>query len=228
MVYLLDQRCMESTVWERGNRRLFCTYLGKEYSEEEVKRAIATFYHGKYRKSDNAVKEAAVFLSKNMIVGWFCGKSEFGPRALGHRSIIANPCNRDMKDILNRRVKFREDFRPFAPIFLYEETDKWFGEKIDNPYMLIVKEVLPEVREQIPAVVHVDNTARLQSVKREQNPKVYDLIVEFGKITGVSVILNTSFNVKGEPIVESPEDAIWCFLKTDIDVLVLEDYILEK
>lgn len=207
---------------------MFSAYLGKEYSEKEVKWAITTFYHGKFRKSDNVVKETAVFLSKNMIVGWFCGKSEFGPRALGNRSIIANPCDESMKDILNRRVKFREAFRPFAPIFLYEETEKWVGEKIDNPYMLIVKEVLPGVRTQIPAVVHVDNTARLQSIKREQNPKVYDLIVEFGKITGVSVILNTSFNVKGEPIVESPEDAIQCFLKTDLDVLILEDYILEK
>lgn len=207
---------------------MFGAYLGKEYSEEEIKGAIENLYDGKYRKSDNVVKETAVFLSKNMIVGWFCGKSEFGPRALGDRSIIANPCNKDMKDILNRRVKFREAFRPFAPIFLYEETEKWFGEKIDNPYMLIVKKVLPEVREQIPAVIHVDNTARLQSIKREQNPKVYDLIVEFGKITGVSAILNTSFNVKGQPIVESPEDAVRCFLKADIDVLVLEDYILEK
>lgn len=207
---------------------MFNAYLGKEYSEEEIKDAIEKNFTGIYRISDNIAKDTAELLSKNLIVGWFQGKSEFGPRALGHRSIIANPCNKDMKDILNKRVKFREKFRPFAPILLYEETEKWFGKKINNPYMLIVKEVLPDCRDKIPAVVHVDNTARLQTITKEQAPKIYNLLIEFGKITNVSIVLNTSFNVKGEPIVESPKDAILCFLKTDIDVLVLENYILMK
>lgn len=207
---------------------MFNTYLGREYNEVEIREAIKKYFKGTYRISNNVAKDTAELLSQNLIIGWFQGRSEFGPRALGHRSIIANPCNKNMKEVLNKRVKFREEFRPFAPIFLCEETEKWFGKKINNPYMLIVKEVLSDCRHKIPAVVHVDNTARLQTITKEQSSEIYNLLVEFGKITNISVVLNTSFNVKGEPIVESPKDAILCFLKTDIDVLVLGRYILMK
>lgn len=207
---------------------MFSGYLGREYTNKEIKTTIDKYFTGKWKISNDIAKETAELLSENLIIGWFQGKSEFGPRALGHRSIIANPCKKDMKDILNRRVKFREEFRPFAPIFLYEEVEMWCGKNISSPYMLIVEEVLPDLRHKIPAVVHVDNTARLQTVTKEEAPEVYNLIVEFGKITGVSVVLNTSFNIKGEPIVETPRDAIRCFLGTDIDVLVLGNYILMK
>lgn len=207
---------------------MFSGYLGKEYTEKEILSAIKNGFCGDYKLSKNIAKDTAELIYKDLIVGWFQGRSEFGPRALGHRSIIANPCNKDMKDILNKRVKFRENFRPFAPMFLYEEVENWVGVKIDSPYMLMVKEVLPQCRNKIPSVVHIDYTARLQTVTVEQAPEVYNLIVEFGKLSGVSVVLNTSFNIKGEPIVESPQDAINCFLKTNIDVLVLKNYILYK
>ncbi len=207
---------------------MFSAYLGREYSEKEIRGAINKYFKGTHKISDNISKDTAELLSKNLIIGWFQGRSEFGPRALGHRSIFANPRNKNMKEILNEKVKFREEFRPFAPIFLQEETTKWFGKNIDNPYMLIVKKVLSDCRYKIPAVVHVDNTARLQTITKEQDLEIYNLLVELGRLTNVAVVLNTSFNVKGEPIVESPKDAILCFLKTDIDALVLGRNILIK
>ena len=160
--------------------------------------------------------------------GWFQGRSEFGPRALGNRSIIADPRTPEMKDILNSRVKHRQPFRPFAPIVLFERAKEIFEGDEDSPYMLIAKHVRPEWRDKIPAIVHVDGTARVQTVRQETNDVLYRLLKEFDAITGVPVLINTSFNIKGQPIVETPADAMDCFLNTGIDCLILHDTLIEK
>jgi carbamoyltransferase len=162
------------------------------------------------------------------VVGWFQGRSEFGPRALGNRSIIADPRKAEMKDILNKRVKHRQSFRPFAPIVLAERAKEIFEGDEDSPFMLIAKRVRPEWRDKIPAIVHVDGTARVQTVRQDQNEVLYRLLKEFDAITGVPVLINTSFNVKGEPIVETPEDAVECFLSTGIDYLALQNMAMTK
>jgi carbamoyltransferase len=152
---------------------------------------------------------------------------EFGPRALGGRSILADPRDPKMRDTLNMKIKFREGFRPFAPSVLADKSPEWFEIDCDSPYMLLVAQV-HENKRQIPAVTHVDGSARLQSVRREENPLYYDLIAEFDKLTGVPVIINTSFNVRGEPIVCTPHDAYLCFMRTNMDYLVAGPYILDK
>jgi len=162
------------------------------------------------------------------VIGWFQGRSEFGPRALGNRSIIADPRTAEMKDILNKRVKFRQAFRPFAPIVLAERSKEIFEGDEDSPFMLLAKRVRPEWRDKIPAIVHVDGTARVQTVRQEHNDRLYRLLKEFEAITGVPVLLNTSFNVKGEPIVETPRDAVECFLTTGIDYLAIHDLLISK
>jgi carbamoyltransferase len=162
------------------------------------------------------------------MVGWFQGRSEFGPRALGNRSILADPRKPEMKDILNTRVKHRQAFRPFAPIVLAERAEDVFEGDEDSPFMLLAKRVRPEWRERIPAAVHVDGTARVQTVSRETNPILHRLLEEFDAITSVPVLINTSFNVKGEPIVETPHDAVACFLTTGMDYLVLHDMLVGK
>jgi len=203
-------------------------YLGREYSDEEILEVIKNYPKLKYEKSLDIAKHTAKLIAEGKIVGWFQGGSEYGPRALGHRSILVNPCIPDMKDYLNSRVKFRESFRPFAPSVLYEDQTKYFEIEQYTPYMLIVANVKKDKQQVIPAVTHIDGTARLQSVTKECNGIYYDLIHEFKEITGESVILNTSFNVKGEPIVETPKDAIECFLKTNIDNLAIGSFILSK
>jgi carbamoyltransferase len=171
---------------------------------------------------------AAKVLAQGKVTGWFQGRSEFGPRALGNRSIIADPRTPEMKDKLNTRVKFRQAFRPFAPIVLFERAHEIFEGDEDSPYMLLAKRVRPEWRDKIPAIVHVDGTARVQTVRQETNDRLYRLLKEFDAITGVPVLLNTSFNVKGEPIVETPGDAVDCFLSTGIDYLALHDRLVAK
>jgi carbamoyltransferase len=153
---------------------------------------------------------------------------EWGPRALGNRSILADPRNATMKDILNDRVKHREDFRPFAPAILEERMSEYMDLDCSSPFMLLIAGVRKEQHGTIPAVTHVDGTARPQSVNRDQNPLFYDLIKEFHRQTGVPVLINTSFNVRGEPIVCSPTDALNCFLSTGIDVLVMDQFVVEK
>jgi carbamoyltransferase len=153
---------------------------------------------------------------------------EWGPRALGNRSILADPRKEDMKDKLNSQVKFRESFRPFAPSVLEDRVHEFFNCEGSFPFMNVVVDVLPEARGRIPAVTHVDGTARIQTVSRKTNPKYYDLIEEFDAITGVPVILNTSFNVKGEPIVLTPKEAIRCFYSTGMDYLVMDNYVIGK
>jgi len=156
------------------------------------------------------------------VIGWFQGAMEFGPRALGHRSILGDPRRADMKDILNRRIKHREPFRPFAPAILAEATADWFVRAAPSPAMLLVDEVRAEKRGLVPAVVHADGTGRLQTVQREHSPRFYALIAAFAERTGVPILLNTSFN-EHEPIVCSPLDALRCFVKTHMDALALHN-----
>jgi carbamoyltransferase len=167
-------------------------------------------------------------LAEGKIIGWFQGKMEFGPRALGNRSILADPRNAAMKDIVNKKVKHREPFRPFAPSVLEERSGEYFEIDCASPFMLLVCRVKEGMRSRIPATVHVDGTARLHTVRRDWNPRFYDLIREFGRLTAVPVVLNTSFNVRGEPIVCTPEDAIRCFLGTQMDALFLDRFLIEK
>ncbi len=162
------------------------------------------------------------------MLGWLQGPSEFGPRALGNRSILADPRTPAMKDTLNARVKHRQAFRPFAPIVLEERAADIFEGAGESPFMLMAKPVSREWRDKIPAIVHVDGTARVQTVSKDTNERLYRLLKEFEALTGVPVLINTSFNVKGEPIVETPRDAVECFLSTGIDVLVLHDTIVTK
>jgi carbamoyltransferase len=180
--------------------------LGVEYVDDVVQSAGNRLLLNRKIFNDpgqGICRESAKLLSEGYVFGWFQGRSEFGPRALGNRSIMADPRRADMKDKLNKRVKFRQAFRPFAPIVPYERaTDIFVGED-ESPFMLRAKHVRPEWKDRIPAVVHVDGTARVQTVRREHNERIYNLLMEFEKLTGVPVLVNTSFNIKGEPIVES-------------------------
>lgn len=208
--------------------RMKTAYLGKCYSDQDIDEVLNSFENIVIEKPQNLPEQAAKLISEGKIVSLFQGGSEFGPRALGNRSILADPTRTDMKDLINSRVKFREGFRPFAPAVLFEYQKEYFDIEQYTPYMLIVADVIECKKEHIPSVTHVDGTARLQSVIREYNELYYDIIDEFRKITGVPVLLNTSFNVKGEPIVETPEDAIKCFSGTDIDHMVIGSYLLSK
>lgn len=201
--------------------------LGKEFSNVQIKRFLDD-EHIQYRHIEHIEKETALMLSKGKIVGWFQGKSEFGPRALGCRSILADPRKAEMKDILNDKVKHRESFRPFAPSVLAEKCADYFETGYPSPYMLLVYNVRDEKKKVIPAVTHVDGTARVQTVEKSVKPLYWQLIKEFDAITGVPVILNTSFNVQGEPIVNSPADAYRCFMSTQMDNLVMGNYLLSK
>jgi carbamoyltransferase len=203
-------------------------YLGPTYSDAE----IAQYLDGagaKYRTlSDRElVEQTAKLLSESNVVGWFQGRMEFGPRALGGRSILADPRDPKMRDTLNMKIKFREGFRPFAPSVLADKASEWFDIDCDSPYMLLVAQVR-EGKRVIPSVTHVDNSARLQTVTRAESPLYYDLISEFEKLTGVPIVINTSFNVRGEPIVCTPHDAYLCFMRTNMDHLVLGHHLLDK
>jgi carbamoyltransferase len=207
------------------------TYLGVEYTDQEADAAANNWLIRREvldTPGTDICSETAKVLSEGHVVGWFQGRSEFGPRALGNRSILADPRKASMKDLLNARVKHRQSFRPFAPIVLAERANEIFEGNEDSPFMLLAKNVRPEWRDKIPAIVHVDGTARVQTVRREHNERLYRLLKEFEKITGVPVLLNTSFNVKGEPIVETPGDAVKCFLGTGIDYLALHDMLISK
>jgi carbamoyltransferase len=206
-------------------------FVGAPYRDEDV-RASATKRLVRLQTtsttSQNICAETAKLLSEGHVFGWFQGRSEFGPRALGNRSILADPRKPDMKDKLNLRVKHRQAFRPFAPIVLAERADEIFEGDYDSPFMLMAKNVRPEWREKIPGIVHVDGTARIQTVRQEHNERLYRLLKEFDALTGVPVLINTSFNIKGEPVIETPEDALNCFLNTGMDYLVLHDILIAK
>ena len=205
--------------------------LGVDYKDNDVRNAANRLLLS--RKTFNGpgrsiCSETAKLLSEGNVFGWFQGGSEFGPRALGNRSILADPRRAEMKDKLNKRVKFRQAFRPFAPIVRYERAKDIFVGEDESPFMLRAKHVRAEWKDRIPAIVHVDGTARVQTVRREHNERMYDLLTEFEKLTGVPLLVNTSFNIKGEPIVETPRDAVNCFLYTGIDYLALHDMLVSK
>ena len=200
-------------------------YVGPSYNDEDIIKFLDS-NNIKYEKFEkqSLLKKTAQLISTGNIVGWYQGKMEWGPRALGNRSILADPRNASMKDILNEKIKHRESFRPFAPSVLEEYASDFFDIDIPSPYMLMVAKVKkPEI---IPAVTHVDGTGRLQTVSNDANPLYYDLINEFYKITGVPVIINTSMNVMGEPIVNTPEQAFQMIVKTDMDCLVMGNNLI--
>ena len=202
-------------------------YVGPSYSNEEIK----SFLDSKnisYESFDDTtlLQKTARLISDGNVVGWYQGKMEWGPRALGNRSILADPRRADMKDILNAKIKHRESFRPFAPSILEEYASDYFDIDRSSPYMSMV---VPVKRPQdIPAVTHVDGTGRLQTVSKDTNPLYYDLIDEFYKITRIPVIINTSMNVMGEPIVNTPEQAYQMIVKTDMDYIVMGNNLVRK
>jgi carbamoyltransferase len=203
-------------------------YLGPQFTDAE----IAQYLDGAGARyttltDEDLPRRTARLVSEKNVVGWFQGRMEFGPRALGGRSILADPRDPKMRDTLNMKIKFREGFRPFAPSVLMDKASEWFEIDCDSPYMLLVAQVR-EGKRTIPSVTHVDNSARLQTVTREDAPLYYGVIEEFGRITGVPIVINTSFNVRGEPIVCTPHDAYLCFMRTNMDHLVLGHHLLDK
>ncbi len=201
-------------------------YFGPDYSADEIE-SILKESKLKYRRV-SGLSEVAEMISGGKIVGWFTGRMEFGPRALGGRSILANPALSGIKDKINNFVKHRENWRPFAPSILKEFAGEYFEKYYPSPFMLLTFRTRPEKVGDIHAALHIDKTARVQEVSKENNPRYYELIQEFKKISGIPVLLNTSFNDRGEPICMSPKDAIQTFSSTGLDALVLEDFILEK
>jgi carbamoyltransferase len=202
-------------------------FLGPEYSNEEIE-SLLRECKLRYERSERIETDAAALLREGKIVGWFQGRMEIGPRALGNRSILADPTLPNMKDKINAEVKHREAFRPFAPSATAECRSRYFEIEVEAPFMLKVCQVRPEYRDKLPAITHVDGSARLQTVRRETNPRYHRLLEEFGKLSGIPVVLNTSFNIMGEPVVESPVQAIRCFASTGLDVLAIGDFIVHK
>ncbi len=202
-------------------------YWGPEYSNAAIKRFLVDAKLP-YEECQDIEDRVAQLLAAGKIVGWFQGRMEFGPRALGSRSILADPTRPDMKDLLNRYVKHREDFRPFAPSVLADRAADYFESSTPSPFMLFVDRVRPEKMAEVPAITHVNGTARVQTVSKASNPRYHALIQRFERITKTPMILNTSFNVMGEPIVNTPSDAIRCFYSTGIDALAIGDFLLIK
>ena len=203
-------------------------YWGPEFSDADIRRALDR-YGLAYRQLDREmlVRETAKRIAEGKVVGWFQGRMEWGPRALGNRSIVVDPRRPEMKDILNKRVKHREPFRPFAPSVLEEYTGEYYEHSYPSPFMLLAYKVRPEKRSEIPAPTHVDGTGRLQTVSQKTNPLYWQLIDAFRQLTGVPVVLNTSFN-ENEPIVCTPDEAIDCFLRTHMDVLSIGSFLVER
>ena len=203
-------------------------YTGPAYGEDDCAAALRlaglAYDH---LDDDRLFAETAEAIAAGEVVGWFQERMEFGPRALGNRSIVADPRRADMKDVLNARIKHREPFRPFAPSVLAEATGEWFEQDYPSPFMVLVYRTREEKRALIPAVNHVDDTGRLQTVERRVNPRYHRLIEEFARLTGVPVVLNTSFN-ESEPIVMTPEHAVDCFVRTRMDVLVLGNLVARQ
>jgi carbamoyltransferase len=220
-------------VWnqELGKPRGFVmehAYTGPEYSDEETRAAIENAGFSAERLDDAELfSEVADRIAEGDVVGWFQGRMEFGPRALGNRSIVVDPRRTDMKDILNARIKHREPFRPFAPSILARATGDWYEQDYTSPFMVLVYKTRPDKRDKIPAVNHVDDTGRLQTVEPHVNPRYHRLIEEFERRTGIPIVLNTSFN-ENEPIVMTPEQAVETFAKTKMDVLVLGNHVVRR
>ncbi|MFZ5479010.1 MAG: carbamoyltransferase [Myxococcota bacterium] len=208
--------------------RLESAYLGPDYDEAAI-RAVLDRYGAVYTRHEREpLLEATVDqITDGKVVGWFQGRMEWGPRALGHRTILGDPRHPDMRTIINMKIKFREGFRPFAPSVLEEKVSEWFEIDRPSPYMLLVAPVKPG-KTPLPAITHVDNSARIQTINRDQDAMYYDLISAFDRRTGVPVLINTSMNVRGEPMVCSPEDAYLCFMRTEMDVLVAGPFLMRK
>lgn len=202
-------------------------YLGAEFSNEQIKQQLDESKIS-YQYHDDIISKSAELIAAGNIVGWFQGRAEWGPRALGNRSILADPTRPDMKDLINKHVKHREEFRPFAPSVTVEDADKFFESIKVSPFMLFVIKAKDIAKQKIPAVVHIDGTSRVQTVSKDVNPFYHRLLRAFEAIKGVPVLLNTSFNVDKEPIVNSPKDAIRCFYSTGIDYLVMGNYLISK
>ena len=224
-------------------------YLGPEFSPDDIERRLAQF-GAKYERLDRETRtrRVAELLASENVVGWHNGRNEFGPRALGARSILGDPRSTKMQATMNLKIKFRESFRPFAPSVLRERVQDYFEMDTDSPYMLLVAPVKEErqipmseehkklwgieqlnvPRSDIPAVTHIDYSARVQTVSRDTNPDYYDVIKAFEELTGCGVVVNTSFNVRGEPIVCTPEDAYRCFMRTQMDYLVVGPFLMAK
>jgi carbamoyltransferase len=203
------------------------SYLGTQYDNDEIERALRVYKLHHARLAD-VPKATARLLAEDRLIGWFQGRMEFGPRALGCRSILADPRNLANRDRVNEAVKFREDWRPFAPSVLEEMGHLYFKDFRASPYMILSFWATEEARRRIPAVVHIDGSCRVQSVTRDVNPRYYDMLSEFAKITGVGACMNTSFNLKGDAIVESPRDAIQTFYTSGLDALVIGDFLVTK
>ena len=241
--YLNNSRTPDSPDSMRGS------YLGSTFDDQEIKKVLDS-YDAKYEiiQDDQYENKVANILADGKVVGWMQGAMEFGPRALGSRSILGDPRNEEMQTTMNLKIKYRESFRPFAPIILDEEVNNFFEHEGSSPYMLIVADIKKELRKELddkqkklfgidklkiprstlPAITHVDYSARLQTVHNDTNPKMHKLLKEFKKVTDCPVLVNTSFNVRGEPIVNTPEDAYRCFMRTEMDYLAIGCYLLNK
>jgi carbamoyltransferase len=225
------------------------SYLGPRFARDEIKAELDTL-GARYTEMDDGamLTNAAELLDDENVIGWFQGRMEFGPRALGGRSIIGDPRSAKMQSIMNLKIKYRESFRPFAPSVLAERVAEYFEQDVPSPYMLIVAPIREELRlplteeqtqlfgierlkikrSELPAITHVDYSARVQTVHEETNPRYYNLLKAFEKRTGCGVLVNTSFNVRGEPIVCTPTDAYTCFMRTEMDYLIVENFVLDK
>ncbi len=209
-------------------------YLGSGFSNETVEQFLKKngIKYISFSSREELLASTAMLLIENQVIGWFQGRMEWGPRALGARSILSNPCSLEMKAILNEKVKHREAFRPFAPVVCAEDAEEYFECDLPIPapadFMLMVYPIREKYRARLPAVTHVDGSGRLQTVRREQNPLYYDLIKAFGKLSGIPMLVNTSFNIRGEPMTCTPEDAYRCMMGTGIDCLVIENFLIKR
>ena len=219
------------------HKREWClkdAFLGPQFSTEQVRNFLDKnkIKYSEFKTREELIKKTAKLAYDNNVVGWFQGRMEWGPRALGSRSILANPCNPKAQELLNAKVKHREKFRPFAPVVCADDALKYFecDEPIPEPtdFMLMVYPVRKELRKKIPSVTHVDGSGRLQTIRKNQNYLYYDVIKEFGKMSGIPILINTSFNIRGEPIVCKPYDAYKCMMGTGIDCSIMDKFLIKR
>jgi carbamoyltransferase len=212
----------------RPTWRMEHAYWGPEYDNEAIETALRGFTELKVHRSENICAETAELLAAGQIVGWFQGRLEIGPRALGNRSILANPSLPEMKDLVNNQVKHREPWRPFAPSVLEEAVGRYVDPPLASPYMILAFDTKAEQQAELASAIHVDGTCRPQTVSRATNPRYWELIKQFEARTGIPAVLNTSFNVDSQPIVNNPYEAIDTFLNCGLDVLAIGDYLVWK
>jgi carbamoyltransferase len=213
---------------QRPAWRMEHAYWGPEFTNEQIQEALSAFQDLRFHQSDNIFAETAKLLAEGKIIGWFQGRSEVGPRALGNRSILADPSRPEMKDRVNKQVKHREPWRPFAPSVLEEAVGRYIDQPIPSPFMILAFDTKPEMKTEIAAAIHVDGTCRPQTVSRATNPRYWQLIKCFEELTGIPSVLNTSFNVDSQPIVNTPEEAIDTFVNCGIQVLAIGDFLVWK